>query len=420
MIIQKPRGTQDILPEQMKKWQYLENVARRVCRAYGYKEIRTPIFEDTKLFLRGVGETTDIVQKEMYTFSTKEGDKTYTLRPENTAAAVRAYLENKQYGKEAFTKWYYIGPMFRHDKPQAGRYRQFHQIGAEVLGTQSPVADAEMITMVLQVFNELGLKDLDVELNSVGCPKCRPKCREALIEFFEPKEEELCEDCKGRLHKNPLRLLDCKEETCREINVNAPDIHDYLCDECREHFEQVKSLLDEAKVKYHINSRLVRGLDYYTKTAFEIQYQGLGSQSAIAGGGRYDGLVQELGGESTPGIGFAMGMERVLLTLEAQDLLPKENDAIDVYGIALGKKAQTKSFMLIKLLREAGIVAEMSFEDRSMKSQLKQADRSNAKFAIILGDSELEKGIAVVRDMAKGEQEEVAFNDIVKYILSKK
>ena len=320
MAIRKPRGTQDFLPEQMINWHYIEQRMREICKVYGFNEIRTPAFEDTKLFLRGIGETTDVVQKEMYTFTTgDDGGSSFTLRPENTASAVRAYLENKVYGKEGLTKWYYMGPMFRHDKPQAGRYRQFHQFGAEVLGSQSPVVDSEVICMVVQLLKDFGLKDLNVEVNSVGCPTCRPVYREKLIEFFEPKKEQLCSDCQDRLYKNPLRILDCKNETCKSLSVGAPEIHEHLCEECHNHFEELKTYLTAANVQYTLNPRLVRGLDYYTKTAFEVQYTPLGAQSAVAGGGRYDGLVEELDGPHTPAIGFAMGMERLLLALEKQN-----------------------------------------------------------------------------------------------------
>nr|MBP9624934.1 histidine--tRNA ligase [Veillonella sp.] len=370
-------------------------------------------------FLRGIGETTDVVQKEMYTFPT--GDKkeqTYTLRPENTASAVRAYLENKIYGQESISKWFYIGPMFRHDKPQAGRYRQFHQFGVEVLGTQAPSADAEVIMLALQVFNDFGMKDLSVEVNSVGCPKCRPAYREKLIAFFEPKKDQLCEDCQSRLYKNPLRILDCKNETCKALTVGVPEIHENLCDECHDHFEAVKNYLTAAGVNYNVNPRLVRGLDYYTKTAFEVQYAPLGSQSAVAGGGRYDGLVEELDGPHTPAVGFAMGMERLLLALEKQGLLPETKPEPSVFVVTLGEAAQVEGFRLVQTLRKSYVTAEMNGEGKSMKSQLKHADKNNAKYVIILGDDELARQEAIVRTMETGEQETVALADVAAKVTS--
>lgn len=419
VAIQKPRGTQDFLPEQIGNWNYIEARMRNICKSYGFNEIRTPIFEETSLFLRGIGETTDVVSKEMYSFPT--GDKkeqTYTLRPENTASAVRAYLENKIYGKENITKWFYIGPMFRHDKPQAGRYRQFHQFGAELLGNPSPLADSEIICMILQLFKDFGLEDLQIELNSVGCPNCRPEYRKKLISFFESKKDKLCPDCLSRLYKNPLRILDCKEETCKELSIGAPAIHEHLCDECKDHFEQVKAYLTAAHVDFHVNPRLVRGLDYYTKTAFEVQYAPLGAQSAIAGGGRYDGLVEELGGPATPAIGFAMGMERVLLTLEKQNLLPETTIDPSVFIVALGERAQIEAFKVLQVIRSAYCSAEMDGQNKSMKSQLKYANKIHAKYVIILGDDELARREAIIRYMETGEQETVPLTEVAMRVIS--
>lgn len=405
MAIRKPRGTQDFLPLQTGHWNYLENKIKELCKAYGFGEIRTPIFEDTGLFLRGIGETTDVVQKEMYTFPTGDDGKTFTLRPENTASAVRAYLENKVYGLENLTKWFYVGPMFRHDRPQAGRYRQFHQFGVEVLGSASPMTDAEVICLAMQLFNDLGLKELKLQINSVGCPKCRPNYRQALLDFFEPKKEELCEDCQSRLHKNPMRLLDCKVDSKRDMFQGAPEIHEHLCEECREHFEKVKAYLTAAGIPFEVNPRLVRGLDYYTKTAFEIQYTPLGAQSAVGGGGRYDGLVEELDGPATPGIGFAIGMERLLLALESQGLLPALEQKDSVFVLALGEAAQKEGFGILQALRKENIVAEMDTQGKSMKSQMKFANKIGAKYVIILGDDELSRGEVVLRYMETSEQE---------------
>jgi len=379
VAIQKPRGTQDLLPSVLGNWYYIENTIRRLCKTYGFEEVRTPMFEETGLFLRGIGETTDIVQKEMYSFPTGDKkDQSYTLRPEGTASAVRAYLENKIYGQESITKWFYIGPMFRHDKPQAGRYRQFHQFGVELLGTQAPSADAECISLVLQLLRDLGLKDLNVEVNSVGCPTCRPAYREKLIAFFEPKKEELCELCQSRLYKNPLRILDCKEEKCQQLAVGVPELSDNLCEECHDHFEELKTYLTAANVQYTLNPRLVRGLDYYTKTAFEVQYTPLGAQSAVAGGGRYDGLVEELDGPHTPAIGFAMGMERLLLALEKQNLLPEPTVEPSAFVVALGDAAKVEAFKICQKLRSLDIPVEMDGQGKSMKAQLKYANNENS------------------------------------------
>ena len=417
MAIQKPRGTQDLLPSVLGNWYYIENTIRRLCKTYGFEEIRTPMFEETGLFLRGIGETTDIVQKEMYSFPTGDKkDQSYTLRPEGTASAVRAYLENKIYGQESITKWFYIGPMFRHDKPQAGRYRQFHQFGVELLGTQAPSADAECISLVLQLLRDLGLKDLNVEVNSVGCPMCRPAYREKLIAFFEPKKEELCELCQSRLYKNPLRILDCKEEKCQQLAVGVPELSENLCEECQDHFHHVKEYLTAAGEKFSLNPRLVRGLDYYTKTAFEVQYTPLGSQSAVAGGGRYDGLVEELDGPHTPAVGFAMGMERLLLALEKQGLLPEPTQEDSVFVVALGEMAQKEAFRITNTLRNTYVKAEMEGSGKSMKSQMKYANKINAKYVIIIGDNELAEGKVILKYMDTSEQETVSLAEITNRI----
>ena len=417
MAIQKPRGTQDLLPSVLGNWYYIENTIRRLCKTYGFEEIRTPMFEETGLFLRGIGETTDIVQKEMYSFPTGDKkDQSYTLRPEGTASAVRAYLENKIYGQESITKWFYIGPMFRHDKPQAGRYRQFHQFGVELLGTQAPSADAECISLVLQLLRDLGLKDLNVEVNSVGCPMCRPAYREKLIAFFEPKKEELCELCQSRLYKNPLRILDCKEEKCQQLAVGVPELSENLCEECQDHFHHVKEYLTAAGEKFSLNPRLVRGLDYYTKTAFEVQYTPLGSQSAVAGGGRYDGLVEELDGPHTPAVGFAMGMERLLLALEKQGLLPEPTQEDSVFVVALGEMAQKEAFRITNTLRNTYVKAEMEGSGKSMKSQMKYANKINAKYVIIIGDNELAEGTVILKYMDTSEQETVSLAEITNRI----
>lgn len=413
--MQALKGTHDILPEEVYKWDYMEGVIRDVCARYGYKEIRTPIIEATELFQRGIGDTTDVVTKEMYTF-TDRGNRSVTLRPENTASAVRAYLEHKMYGDQQVHKMFYIGSMFRYDRPQAGRYREFHQFGLEVLGASSPLADAEVIAMACEIFHKLGLRDLDLHLNSIGDKNCRPAYRQKLIEFFEGKKDQLCDDCRERLYKNPLRILDCKEEGCKKASVGAPEIMDYLCDDCHAKFEAVKHYLDGLGISYTVDPRLVRGLDYYTNTAFEIQYPPLGAQSAVCGGGRYDGLVEEIGGPSTPGIGFAIGLERLLLALEMQNLIPAPKSQKRVYIAALGEDAVAEGFKIQEELRGLGVLTDMDLQGRSLKGQMKQAGKLDSQFTVIIGSNELEKGAAAVKNMADGTQEDIPFAEVAGYI----
>ncbi|AEB99732.1 Histidyl-tRNA synthetase [Selenomonas sputigena ATCC 35185] len=411
-MINGPRGTKDILPDTVAQWTHVEKVIRELCARYGYREIRTPIFEHTELFLRGIGETTDVVEKEMYTF-TDRGERSLTLRPENTASVVRSYLQNKLYAADALVKLFYIGSMFRYDRPQAGRYREFHQFGVEALGEENPAVDAEIIVLAVEFLRALGLQELKLHLNSVGCPKCRPVYRERLQEFFRPHLEELCTDCRSRFERNPLRLLDCKNEHCHALAEGAPRITDCLCDECRVHFTEVQSYLTAAGIPFELDANLVRGLDYYTKTAFEVKYTPLGAQSAVAGGGRYDGLVEEVGGPPTPGIGFAVGLERVLLALEKQELLPEELEAVDVFVVALGEAAQIPAFKLLHELRAAKLSAAMDFAGRSMKAQMKQANKKNARFVAILGEDEVKEASALLKDMKTSEQKKLALKDFV-------
>lgn len=413
--MQALKGTHDILPEEVYKWDYMEGVIRDVCARYGYKEIRTPIIEATELFQRGIGDTTDVVTKEMYTF-TDRGNRSVTLRPENTASAVRAYLEHKMYGDQQVHKMFYIGSMFRYDRPQAGRYREFHQFGLEVLGASSPLADAEVIAMACEIFHRLGLKDLDLHLNSIGDKNCRPAYRQKLIEFFEGKKDQLCDDCRERLYKNPLRILDCKEEGCKKASIGAPEITDYLCGDCHKKFEAVKHYLDGLGISYTVDPRLVRGLDYYTNTAFEIQYPPLGAQSAVCGGGRYDGLVEEIGGPSTPGIGFAIGLERLLLALEMQNLIPAPKAQKRVYIAALGEDAVAEGFKIQEELRGLGVLTDMDLQGRSLKGQMKQAGKLDSQFTVIIGSNELEKGAAAVKNMADGTQKDIPFAEVAGYI----
>lgn len=414
--MQALRGTQDILPDQVYKWNYIESVIRDLCSRYDYKEIRTPIFEDTRLFLRGIGDTTDVVTKEMYSFEDR-GGRSVTLRPENTASVVRAYLEHKLYGDQQTHKFFYIGSMFRYDRPQAGRYREFHQFGVEVLGAMSPAADAEVIALAYDLLKSLGLKDLSLHINSIGDSMCRPVYRDKLIEFFEKRKDHLCEDCRERLYKNPLRILDCKEEGCKKAAVGAPEITDYLCETCNEKFDAVKQYLSALEIPYTIDSRLVRGLDYYTNTAFEIQYLPLGAQSAICGGGRYDGLVEEMGGPAIPGIGFAVGMERLLLALDMQNLIPFPEESPKVYIAALGQDAVAEGLKIQHALRTKNILAELDLQGKSLKGQMKQAGKLKSIYTVIIGSDELQKGIAIVKDMEKGNQETVSLGSVADFII---
>ena len=412
MLTQMPRGTKDILPEDVGEWLYVENKIRSICRLFGFQEIRTPMFEHTELFQRGIGDTTDVVEKEMYTFSDRSG-RSITLRPENTASAVRAYLEHKLYAESNLVKLFYIGSMFRFDRPQRGRFREFHQFGVEAIGEMNPSVAAEIIILATRFLQSLGLKDLKLSSNSVGCPNCRPKYREELKAFFKDKVSEMCDDCRSRYDRNPMRLLDCKVEHDQELAVGAPEITDCLCEECHDHFEKVKEYLTLAGIPFEVDPRLVRGLDYYTKTAFEIKYEPLGAQSAVAGGGRYDGLVEEIGGAPTPAVGFACGLERVMLAIETQHLYEAKPENPDVFVVALGDEAKKVAFPLIMKLRDAGIAAQMDYGGRSMKSQMKQANKSGARHAVIIGEDEVKENAVMLRDMSSSEQEKVSLADVI-------
>ncbi len=415
MTIQRPKGTQDLLPGTVEQWQYLEETMRTVCREYGYDEIRTPMFEATELFQRGVGQTTDIVKKEMYTFLDK-GDRSMTLRPELTASVCRAYVENKLYGQPQPIKLFYIGPMFRYERPQSGRFRQFHQFGVEVLGADQAVVDAEVISLVWDLYKRLGLTKLEVHVNSVGCPLCRPKHRAQLQEFLTTRRDGLCKDCLDRFERNPLRILDCKNPACQAATIGAPTTRDTLCEDCNTHFEKVLIFLEAAGVVCRVNPRLVRGLDYYTKTAFEVMVEEIGAQSAICGGGRYDGLVEEIGGPPTPGFGFAMGLERILAALQVQHKLPEEKPKVFAMLVALGEKAQIEGFSLLSTLRAQSIPVSMDLLNRSLKAQLKAADRQGARYAFILGEQELEEKVLLIRDLTLGEQNQVPLSKAIEEI----
>ncbi|MBA2939253.1 histidine--tRNA ligase [Paenibacillus sp. CGMCC 1.16610] len=411
MSIQKPKGTQDLLPGEVEKWQYLESKARDLCQRFNYKEIRSPIFESTELFSRGVGETTDIVEKEMYTFMDK-GDRSMTLRPEGTAGVVRAYVENKLYGVPDLTKLFYVGPMFRYEQPQAGRYRQFHQFGIEAFGSVDPSIDAEVIALGYTFYKEIGLKDVTAEINSVGTPSVRTVYREKLQEFFAPVKHLLCKDCQSRYDRNPMRILDCK--TDQKYAVGAPEILDYLDEECSTHFAQVREHLTAMDIPYRVNPRLVRGLDYYTHTAFEYKAAGIGAIDTIGGGGRYNGLVEQIGGHGTdqPGVGLGLGLERILLVLQAQGVEIPKPEPLDVYLIGLGEPAEKEVTKLLHQLRVQGLKAEKDYQGRKLKAQMKSADRFQAKYVAILGDDELARGEITLKQMETGSQVIVSLVDL--------
>lgn len=414
MKVQIPRGTQDILPEAVKTWHWIEEKIKEITKQYRYEEIRTPIFEHTEIFARGVGDTTDIVQKEMYTFEDR-GGRSLTLRPEGTAAVVRSYVENKMYGwPNQPVKLYYLGPMFRYERPQQGRFRQFVQFGVEALGSNDPAIDAEVIALAMDIYSAVGLKNLELVINSLGDLESRKAHREALIDHFKPRINEFCSDCQNRLEKNPLRILDCKKDRDHELMKSAPSILDYLNEESKRYFEKVCYYLDSLKIPYTIDPTLVRGLDYYNHTAFEIfsNAEGFGAITTLCGGGRYDGLVEEFGGPSTPGIGFAFSIERLIAALEAENIKPDVHEDLDVYIATIGEKAEDYSVGLLKQLRNDGFSAERDYTGRKIKAQLKSADRLQAKLVIVLGDDELEKGMAQIKQMKTGEQMEISLDKL--------
>ncbi len=420
-MIKVPRGTQDILPEQSFKWQAVEAIIRDTCNVYQYKEIRTPIFEHTELFTRSVGDTTDIVQKEMYTFEDR-GNRSLTLRPEGTASTVRAYVEHKLFGQpDQPVKLYYMGPMFRYERQQAGRYRQFVQFGIEAIGSADAAVDAEVIALAMDVYKKAGLKDIKLVLNSLGDTESRTAHKEALVAHFAPRIDEFCGDCQQRLEKNPLRILDCKKDRDHELMASAPQLTDYLNEESAAYFERVKAYLEALDISYELDPNLVRGLDYYNHTAFEIMStaSGFGAITTLAGGGRYNGLVEELGGPSSPGIGFAMSIERLLLALEAEQVEIEDNSASDAYVIALGDAPKLEAMKIVKALRDSGISAEMDYADRKLKAQMKSADRKKSQFVFILGEDELNSRSVQIKELATGDQQMVAIEEAVSYLQQK-
>lgn len=420
--IQAPRGTYDVLPQESAKWQEVERTINELCNLYQYKEIRTPVFEHTELFQRGVGDTTDIVQKEMYTFQDR-GDRSLTLRPEGTASVVRSYVEHKLFGQpDQPVKLYYTGPMFRYERPQAGRMRQFVQFGVEAIGSKDPAIDAEVIALAMDVYKSSGLKSLRLVLNSLGDTESRLAHKQALIEHFAPSIEEFCGDCQNRLEKNPLRILDCKVDREHPLMATAPSLADYLNEESAAYFTQVKDYLDELGISYVVDPNLVRGLDYYNHTAFEImsEAEGFGAITTLAGGGRYNGLVEDLGGPESPGIGFAMSIERLLLALEMEKVEIGQDQSLDAYVIAMDAASKKKAVSIVRDLRANGISADMDFTDRKMKAQMKSADRKKARFVIVIGESELESGKAAVKEMATRDQQQVPFGELAESIQKKK
>ena len=410
-MIQKLKGTRDILPEEIKKWQYIEEIAKTTFEKYGYEEIRVPVIEKSELFQRGVGEETDVVQKEMYIFDDK-GGRSIALRPEGTAGVVRSYIENGMSSKPSPIKLWYAMPMYRYENVQKGRQREFHQIGVELLGSGSYLADVEMIEMINTFLEKLNIKDIELKINSIGCNKCRDKYVEALKDYIRPNLDKYCEVCKNRFEKNPMRIIDCKEENCKALNQNAPKSIDYLCEECKEHFENLKKMLDSLNIEYSIDTSIVRGLDYYTKTVFEFvsKIDGL----TVVGGGRYDGLVEELGGAKTPAIGFATGVERLIDVFEKNNPDFDKSNELKLFVAYIGEKANLYSSKLVSDLRKKGIYAEKDIMERSLNAQFKYADKKKAKYVITIGEDEIETGKAELKDMKTGEVKSIQLEDIEK------
>ena len=401
--VQRPKGTQDVVPSQMYKWNTVEGIVKDTASAYGFREIRIPTFEDTALFVRSVGDTTDVVQKEMYSVTAK-GDADFSLRPEGTAGTIRALIENGILNEGFPQKVFYVLSCFRHEKPQAGRLREFHQFGVEMAGTKDPRADAEVISLAKSIIDTAGLRGIKLFINSIGCPECRAKYHAALKEYFAGRADELCDTCRGRLEKNPMRILDCKSPVCSEIADGAPVILDYLCEDCREHFEKLQQYLTAMDIKFEINPKIVRGLDYYTKTVFEFVTTDIGAQGTVCGGGRYDGLIETLSGKPCPDLGFAMGLERLILTMEKQGLDFAAEDTCDIYIASMGEAASVKAMQMCAELRADGVSAECDVVGRGLKAQMKYADKLGAKFSVVLGDSELESQTAELKNMQTGEK----------------
>ncbi len=418
-MLVRPKGTKDMLPEEAYRWQYLERVAKETAAAFAFKEIRTPVFEYTELFSRGVGVTSDIVGKEMYTFLDK-GNRSVTLRPEGTAGVARAFLENGLAGGAMPFKAYYLISAFRYERPQAGRLREFHQFGAELYGAEGAYADAEIISLADAFLKNLGLKQVRLKINSIGCKTCRAKYHEALKNYFAPRLEEMCADCKVRFEKNPMRILDCKEEGCRRFTADAPKMLDYLCDDCKDHFDQVKALLTVSGIEYETDPAIVRGLDYYSRTVFEFVTSAAGAQGTVLGGGRYDTLLSDIGGKNVPAVGFAAGMERLLMAMDAENAPFERDKTADCYLLGMDGKSREKAFALAGELRRAGVSAETDLMTRSVKAQFKYADKAGARFVAVLGEAELAEGAAEVKDMKNSSSEKVKFSELGQYLLNRR
>lgn len=415
MKVEAPRGTYDIMPSDSVKWHYIEKIIKETAELFGFAEIRTPIFEHTELFERGVGDTTDIVSKEMYTFEDRK-QRSLTLRPENTASCVRAFIEHSVGGGVLPVKWYYMGPMFRYDRPQAGRYRQFHQFGVEAFGSNSPQLDAEVIMLLTQILKNLGLADFELHLNTVGCPVCREVYRKKLIAHISPFKDQLCKDCQTRYEKNPLRVLDCKIESCQAAIAGFPYIYDYLCQDCLTHYNKVRETLEDNGIQYIHDNQLVRGLDYYTNTAFEIHIPQIGAQSAVGGGGRYNGLVKACGGPDIPGVGFAMGLERILLALDKLETENLQENKIDVFLAVMDEQYEKQAIKILNRIRQAGIKADKDYNGRSGKAQMKYADKLGARIVLLLGEEEAQKGTITVRNMETKAQSQIQQDVLVEAI----
>lgn len=415
MAIKAPKGTKDILPTDSYKWQYIERCWSEVCTKYGYKELRTPTFESTELFNRGVGDTTDIVQKEMYTFEDL-GNRSLTLKPEGTSPAVRAFIENNQYALVQPTKYYYDTPCFRYEKPQAGRLREFHQFGIENFGTHSMLADAEVIALGYDFLTTMGVKDIELHISSVGCRKCRPLHRKALQDFLKPKYDKLCNTCKSRYDKNPMRILDCKSEVCHELVQGAPMMLDFLCDECKQDMEELKHLLDANQIKYLVDPSIVRGLDYYTKTAFEFITTSIGAQGTICGGGRYDHLIEEIDGPDMPGVGFGLGKERLIMMMELAGHDFGGHTVPELFVAWIGDDAKAYSVKLVHELRQKGVRAELDTKERNLKGQMKYADRLDALYTVVIGDDEVKSGELTLKNMENSEQIKVRREELTNVI----
>ena len=406
MLTQAPRGTKDVLPTESFRWQYLEEKMRKAAALAGYREVRTPVFEHTELFLRGVGDTTDIVQKEMYTFKDK-GDRSITLKPEGTAGAARCFLESNLFAEALPCKMYYLNaPIFRYENPQSGRLREHHQFGLECFGAKAATADAELILLAYHLLDELGVRNLSVNINSIGCPKCRPRYHAALKEYLADRFDGLCSTCRERFDRNPLRVLDCKEKKCQELTKDAPSMLDMLCDECRDHFEQLKRCLDESGIPYQVNSRIVRGLDYYTKTVFELITRTRDGDLTVCGGGRYDHLVDQIGGQEIPAVGFGMGLERVLMLLDSEGIQIPEPERYSIFITYMGDHA-ADAFRLVHQLRAKGIKADMDHCGRSLKAQFKFANKTGVRWTGVIGDDEAANGVVKIRNMENGEEKTV-------------